>query len=411
MFKRALAIPIAVLTLTWGSTTGKSAVSADVAKPLLESLESDDICLMPPTLEQRAEYMAALAAYQNRQGAAAAPQGRAAGRLPGWPGKNTIGGNIPPTAAVMDPWPTFDGIAVDGENGIVAMSDENRHGLLIYNTSSGSASPKVTSPRGWVLGPSVKLGFVAGVTVNPKKREVIVTNNDGGGVEVFSYDANGDTQAGPLADGAAPVMGPLARQRQQRARGDEPAVPGHLDLFRRRLRRGAAAADDPRHGDAARGSARRVPAQRAATRCSRRTTATGPRCAPTPATSRRSRASTSRAASSPRPSASTRRRTSGDVPPIRTLQGNQHAAGVADGHHRRQAAERAARRQLREQLDPVLPGDGERRRRAGALHRRPAHRHRRPGRRRRRHEEQRDLGGELRRSHRRRVRPRRRPAT
>ena len=191
MFKRALVLPIAILTLTWNPAE-KSTISADVAKPLLESLESDDICLMPPTLEQRAEYQAAIAAYQSRQGATA--KGESRGAPPGWPGKNTIGGNIPPTAAVMDPWPTFDGIAVDGENGIVAMSDENRHGLLIYDTASGGNSSKVTSPKGWVLGPSVKLGFVAGVAVNPKRREVIATNNDGGGVEVFSYDANGDTK-------------------------------------------------------------------------------------------------------------------------------------------------------------------------------------------------------------------------
>src|SRR5439155_13897143 len=113
------------------------------------------------------------------QSGAPAAAAESPGAPPGWPGKNTIGGNIPPTAAVMDPWPTFDGIAVDGENGIVAMSDENRHGLLIYDANSGSMSPKVTTPRGWVLGPSVKLGFVAGVAVNPKKHEVIVTNNDG----------------------------------------------------------------------------------------------------------------------------------------------------------------------------------------------------------------------------------------
>ena len=193
MFNRALAIPFAVLTLAW-SSTGKSTVSAGVMGPLIESIEADDVCRMPPTLEQRAEYQASIAAYQSRQGAAAAPKADTPGAPPGWPGKNTIGGNIPPTAAVMDPWPTFDGIAVDGENGIVAMSDENRHGLLIYDSASGGSSPKVTPPRGWVLGPSVKLGFVAGVAVNPKRREVIVTNNDGGGVEVFSYDANGDTK-------------------------------------------------------------------------------------------------------------------------------------------------------------------------------------------------------------------------
>jgi DNA-binding beta-propeller fold protein YncE len=192
MFKRALVLPVAILTLMWNPAE-QSTIAADVAKPLFESLEPDDICLMPPTLEQRAEYQAAIAAYQSRQGAAAA-KGESRGAPPGWPGKNTIGGNIPPTAAVMDPWPTFDGIAVDGENGIVAMSDENRHGLLIYDTASGGNSSKVTTPRGWVLGPSVKLGFVAGVAVNPKRKEVIVTNNDGGGVEVFSYDANGDTK-------------------------------------------------------------------------------------------------------------------------------------------------------------------------------------------------------------------------
>ncbi len=193
MLKRALALPVAILTLTWTSG-GKTELSADVAKPLISSLEADgDVCLMPPTLEQRAEYQAAIAAYQSR-GATVAAQKGSDGAPPGWPGKNTIGGNIAPTAAIMDPWPTFDGIAVDGENGIVAMSDENRHGILIYDAASGGASSKVTPPRGWVIGPSVKLGFVAGVTVNPKRREILVTNNDGGGVEVFPYDSNGDTK-------------------------------------------------------------------------------------------------------------------------------------------------------------------------------------------------------------------------
>jgi hypothetical protein len=194
MLKRALALPVAILTLTWTSG-GKAELSADVAKPLISSLAADnDICLMPPTLEQRAEYQASIAAYQSRKGAAAGAGKASDGAPPGWPGKNTIGGNIPPTAAVMDPWPTFDGIAVDGETGVVAMSDENRHGILLYDVASGGSSSKVTPPRGWVLGPNVKLGFVAGVAVNPKRREVMVTNNDGGGLEVFSYDSNGDTR-------------------------------------------------------------------------------------------------------------------------------------------------------------------------------------------------------------------------
>jgi DNA-binding beta-propeller fold protein YncE len=194
MFKRALAVPFAILTLALGSAE-KSTLPADVAKPLIEAMEADDVCLMPPTLEQRAEYQASIAAYQSKTGAAAAAaKAENPGAPPGWPGKSTLGGNIPPTAAIMDPWPTYDGIAVDAENGVVAMSDENRHGLLIYDAASGGNSAKVTTPRGWVLGPSVKLGFVAGVAMNPRKHEVFITNNDGGGVEVFSYDANGDTR-------------------------------------------------------------------------------------------------------------------------------------------------------------------------------------------------------------------------
>src|SRR5690349_10052962 len=139
MLKRAIALPVAVLTLAWTSA-GKTDVSADVAKPLISALEdSDDICLMPPTLEQRIEYQEAMAAYQPRRATSGAPgaegtqESDTSGAPKGWPGKSAIGGNIPPTAAVMDPWPTYDGIAVDSENGVVAMSDENRHGLLIYD--------------------------------------------------------------------------------------------------------------------------------------------------------------------------------------------------------------------------------------------------------------------------------------
>jgi DNA-binding beta-propeller fold protein YncE len=189
-----MVIMVAVATLMWAPRQ-KPMIAAEIALPLIESTEPGDMCLMPPSVEEAAASQAAIAAYQSgrRSGGAAAGQ-EPQGSPPGWPGKTTIGGNIPPTAAVLDPWPTFDGMAVDAENGIVAMSDENRHGVLIYDRTAGGSSPKVTEPRGRVIGPNVRLGFVAGVAVNPKRREVLVTNNDGGGLEVFSYDANGDAK-------------------------------------------------------------------------------------------------------------------------------------------------------------------------------------------------------------------------
>ncbi len=194
MLKRLFVLPLAVATVVWAPTKEQTTVAAEIAQPLIEATEPDDVCLMPPTIEETAGYRAAIEAYQGRQRGASSVPAASKGSPPGWPGKGTIGGNLAPTAAVMDPWPTFDGMAVDGENGVVAMSDENRHGILIYDRTMGSDSPKVTEPKGRVIGPSVRLGFVAGVAVNPKKREILVTNNDGGGLEVFPYGANGDTK-------------------------------------------------------------------------------------------------------------------------------------------------------------------------------------------------------------------------
>src|SRR5689334_2427902 len=127
MLKRMMVLPIAILTLVWGGEPRRT-VSAEVALPLIKAAEADEaICLMPPPAD-RADYQ------RSSAGRGAAGEGSP----PGWPGKDVMGGNVPPTAMVADPWPTFDGMAVDSENGIVAMSDENRHGVLIYDRTAGS---------------------------------------------------------------------------------------------------------------------------------------------------------------------------------------------------------------------------------------------------------------------------------
>jgi len=143
MLKRAIVVPLALATLMWGARE-QSTISAAVSLPLIESTEPDDICLMPPSREQTAAYQASLAAYTSRQRAGAATRQAGEGSPPGWPGKGVIGGNVPPTAAILDPWPTFDGMAVDGDNGVVVMSDENRHSVLIYDRAAGGDSTKTT---------------------------------------------------------------------------------------------------------------------------------------------------------------------------------------------------------------------------------------------------------------------------
>jgi DNA-binding beta-propeller fold protein YncE len=178
------AVLVAVLLLLGiGRTEGP--ISAETALPLLKSTEPDEICLMP-----RAGY-----AHGDAQQTLPGQEPTGALGLPAdWPGREVTGGDVPPTRVVADPYPTFDGLAVDPVNDVVVMSDENRSGLFIYDRKSGSHSPAITEPKRHIIGPRTDLGFIAGVTLDPKRREAWVTNNDGGGVGVFSYDQHGDVK-------------------------------------------------------------------------------------------------------------------------------------------------------------------------------------------------------------------------
>jgi len=91
----------------------------------------------------------------------------------------TKGGAIMPVRSIIDPYPVFNGIAVDSENNIVAMTDGNRKSLLIYDRTAGSAdSEEETKPLRQMIGPETNIGFVAGIMIDPKKREVFAVNND-----------------------------------------------------------------------------------------------------------------------------------------------------------------------------------------------------------------------------------------
>ena len=47
--------------------------------------------------------------------------------------------DIPPVRTIADPYPAFNGVAVDATNGLVAMSDPNRKSLLLYDRVRGQA--------------------------------------------------------------------------------------------------------------------------------------------------------------------------------------------------------------------------------------------------------------------------------
>ncbi len=89
------------------------------------------------------------------------------------------GRDIAVARTIADPYPVFNGIAVDASNNIVVMTDGNRKSLLIYDrTASVSGPTEETVPLRQIIGPETNIGFVAGVVVDPKSREVYAVNND-----------------------------------------------------------------------------------------------------------------------------------------------------------------------------------------------------------------------------------------
>jgi DNA-binding beta-propeller fold protein YncE len=107
----------------------------------------------------------------------------------------SLGGELPPIRLVADPYPTFNGIALDTANNRIAMSDENRKSLMVYDSAGGNSSSVVTSSLRQVIGPESQIGYIAGVTFDPAHREIYAVNNDlDDRIVVFDDDANGDVK-------------------------------------------------------------------------------------------------------------------------------------------------------------------------------------------------------------------------
>jgi DNA-binding beta-propeller fold protein YncE len=109
--------------------------------------------------------------------------------------------DIPPVRMIADPYPAFNGIAVDADKGLVAMSDPNRKSLLLYDRaglSRGAASQGDASvPLRQIVGPDTFLGMIAGIILDPQHQEIYTANNDiEDTVVVMPYGASGNVKPG-----------------------------------------------------------------------------------------------------------------------------------------------------------------------------------------------------------------------
>jgi len=109
---------------------------------------------------------------------------------------DTDGGDTPPVRMVIDPYPSFNGVAVDSSHDLVLMSDTNRKSLLVYDRTAGGRTMRdAVAPRQHIIGLDTGVGFVAGVAMDAAHRELFTVNND---VEdrlvVFDYGASGNVR-------------------------------------------------------------------------------------------------------------------------------------------------------------------------------------------------------------------------
>jgi DNA-binding beta-propeller fold protein YncE len=153
--------------------------------------------LFPFTLREKKQ--PPLAALETSAALAAAfPEGICSDRAPQGPAldfdtRASIEGELPPVRFVIDPYPTFNGLALDDQHNRVVMSDENRKSVLVYDRSAGTAGAEVTSPMRRVMGPLSEIGFIAGIGLDPGHGEMYAVNNDlDDRIVVFDYDSNGD---------------------------------------------------------------------------------------------------------------------------------------------------------------------------------------------------------------------------
>ncbi len=103
--------------------------------------------------------------------------------------------DIAPLRMIADPYPAFNGIAVDGTNGFVAMSDPNRKSLLLYDRLRGASRGEASVPLRQIVGPDTFLGMIAGIILDPQHQEIYTANNDiEDTVVVIPYGASGNVK-------------------------------------------------------------------------------------------------------------------------------------------------------------------------------------------------------------------------
>jgi DNA-binding beta-propeller fold protein YncE len=215
-------IASAVLTgvaLIWSGTNVMSAKTRVIGSDRIVSFESfpdSDVCTMPGM--ESASLPAAVGAIEKLPGGGAqacvlppsllesqaprgrAPQSQAPQHIVGGPGTpyqaRTRDGQInrPPLHYIKDPYAAWSSVAVNADNDMVVMTDENLFRVVEYSRRDNTPpNAPLTEPRRVIGGDNTRTEMICGTYVDPKTLEVYVINNDTQDfMPVFSREARGN---------------------------------------------------------------------------------------------------------------------------------------------------------------------------------------------------------------------------
>jgi DNA-binding beta-propeller fold protein YncE len=99
-----------------------------------------------------------------------------------------------PARYIKDPGPAWSAVAVNPENNIVVLTDENLHRIVEYHRLDNTPpNVEMTMPRRVISGVETETEMLCGVYVDPRSLEIYVTNNDTiNWMPVFSREARGN---------------------------------------------------------------------------------------------------------------------------------------------------------------------------------------------------------------------------
>ena len=97
---------------------------------------------------------------------------------------------------IKDPYPSFSAVAVNPEENMLVVTDENMFQIMEYDRRDNTPPrARLTEPKRVISGPDTKAEMMCGVYIDPVTKEIYVLNNDTQDwMPVFSRDARGNAK-------------------------------------------------------------------------------------------------------------------------------------------------------------------------------------------------------------------------